>query len=61
MDNKNLISRHMPEETKQAVGADRAEVAIKMANAAAQRLARDNQIIQEPSHLYRALSCRSKK
>jgi hypothetical protein len=56
MDNKNLISRHMPEEIKQAVGADRAEVAIKMANAAAQRLDRDNQISEEPSHVYRAVS-----
>ncbi|MAZ98465.1 MAG: hypothetical protein CMM39_03425 [Rhodospirillaceae bacterium] len=61
MDNKNLISRHMPEEIKQAVGADRAEVAIKMANAAAQRLDRDNQIFEEPSHVYRAVSWVAKK
>ena len=61
MDNKNSVSRHIPEEIKQAVGADRAEVAIKMANAAAQRLDRDNQIFQEPSHVYRAVSWGAKK
>ena len=43
MDIKNFAKRYMPKEVIEAVGSDRAEVAIKMASTAAARLDRNNE------------------
>ena len=52
MDIKNFAKRYMPKEVIEAVGLDRAEVAIKMASTAAARLDRNNEFFYEPAHVY---------
>jgi hypothetical protein len=61
MGNKDSNSRDLPEEIKRAVGIDRAKAASEIASKAAQRLDRENQLHQEPSHVYRAVSWSVKK
>ena len=51
MDIKNFAKRYMPKEVIEAVGSDRAEVAIKMASTAAARVDRNNEFFYEPAHV----------
>ena len=61
MDIKNFAKRYMPKEVIEAVGSDRAEVAIKMASTAAARLDRNNEFFYEPAHVYRPGNWSAKK
>lgn len=61
MDIKNFAERNMPKEVIDAVGSDRAEVASKMAGAAAARLDRNNEFFYEPAHVYNPGNWSAKK
>ena len=61
MDIKNFAERNMPKEVIDAVGSDRAEVASKMASAAAARLDRNNEFFYEPAHVYHPGNWSAKK
>ena len=60
MDIKNFAKRYMPKEVIEAVGSDRAEVALKMASTAA-RLDRNNEFFYEPAHVYHPGNWSAKK